>query len=76
VFLGPGLFREQRCPQSIGTLAKDSSGKMAITHCQLQPRIIFSGEKTADAAELARLHAKAHENCFIANSLRTEVSIS
>lgn len=70
-----GYVVESYSDKATGTLAKNAEGRMAITHCRLQPRIVFSGEKIADDADLARLHAKAHENCFIANSIRTEVSI-
>jgi len=70
-----GYVIERYSDAAVGTLAKNADGRMAITHCRLSPRIEFSGDKTPDAAELVRLHGKAHENCFIANSLRTEVFI-
>lgn len=49
-------------------------GRTAITRIVLRPRIAFDGE-APDEATLARLHHEAHEQCFIANSLKTEVIV-
>jgi organic hydroperoxide reductase OsmC/OhrA len=39
----------------------------------LHPRALFSGAKLPERAEVVQLHAQAHEECFIANSVTTEV---
>jgi organic hydroperoxide reductase OsmC/OhrA len=57
-----------------GTMAKDERGRMAMTRIVLRPEIEFAGEAPAGDA-LARLHHEAHERCFIANSLRTEIVV-
>jgi organic hydroperoxide reductase OsmC/OhrA len=57
-----------------GTMAKDERGRMAMTRIVLRPRIDFAGE-APDADKLQRLHHEAHEQCFIANSLRTEIVV-
>lgn len=49
-------------------------GRIAIARIVLRPRIAFDGE-APDEATLARLHHEAHEQCFIANSLKTEVIV-
>jgi organic hydroperoxide reductase OsmC/OhrA len=49
-------------------------GRTAITRIVLRPRIAFEGGPP-DEATLARLHHDAHEHCFIANSLRSEVIV-
>ena len=60
--------------QARGTMARDERGRMAMTRIVLRPEIEFAGE--APAAEgLERLHHDAHERCFIANSLRTEIVV-
>jgi organic hydroperoxide reductase OsmC/OhrA len=41
----------------------------------LRPRVVFDPAHTADAAQLAALHHKAHDHCFLANSVRTEIRI-
>ena len=59
-----------------GTLGKNANGRMAITHCVLNPKISFSIEKSPSTEELAKLHDSAHKNCFIANSLNMHVEIT
>jgi organic hydroperoxide reductase OsmC/OhrA len=56
-----------------GVMGK-SDGRTAITRIVLRPEITFEGE-TPDARTLARLHHEAHEHCFIANSLKSEIVV-
>lgn len=58
-----------------GHLEKNAQGRMAITRIELSPVVRFSGSKQPDAAALAKLHAGAHRNCFIGNTLSAEVSV-
>jgi len=41
----------------------------------LHPRIAFGGAKQPAAADLEWLHDKAHKECFIANSVTTDVKV-
>ena len=59
---------------AVGTLGRGSDGRLAITRIVLRPRIEFAGE-APDAETLAQLHHAAHERCFIANSLKTEILV-
>ena len=52
-----------------------TAGKVAITRITLRPRIMFGGERSPSSEELDALHHAAHEQCFIANSLRSEIVI-
>jgi organic hydroperoxide reductase OsmC/OhrA len=56
-----------------GLLAKDAQGRLAMTVVTLRPAVRFAGERRPDAAEIGRLHHAAHDACFIANSVRTDV---
>lgn len=49
-------------------------GRTAVTRIVLRPQIAFDGE-APDAGMLARLHHEAHERCFIANSLKSEIVV-
>ena len=60
---------------AVGHLEKNAQGKMAITRVELRPRIVFGGEKQPTDADLGALHHKAHADCFIANSVLTEVKV-
>jgi organic hydroperoxide reductase OsmC/OhrA len=58
-----------------GILEKGEDGRMAITRVTLRPHIEWGGNKGPDDAALAELHHKAHQACFIANSVTTKVKV-
>ena len=58
---------------AMGEMGKNEAGKAIVAKVTLRPRITFSGDKRPGAADLERLHHKSHEECFIANSVVTEV---
>jgi organic hydroperoxide reductase OsmC/OhrA len=57
-----------------GSLGRNGEGRMAMTRIVLRPRIEFVGD-APDAQVVADLHHQAHERCFIANSLKTEIVV-
>jgi organic hydroperoxide reductase OsmC/OhrA len=58
-----------------GVMGKNADGRIAITHVTLRPAVAFSGDRQPSPDELANLHRQAHERCFIANSVRTDIRI-
>lgn len=56
-----------------GLMDRNLDGKMAMTLVTLRPDVKFSGARLPTREELDRLHHEAHEACFIANSVKTEV---
>lgn len=56
-----------------GVLGRDAQGKLAMTQVRLRPRVVFGGTSTPSREEVEALHHRAHEACFIANSVRSEV---
>ena len=58
---------------AVGELAKNREGKFAMTVVTLKPRVTFSGEKQPTRDDIQSLHTEAHEECFIASSVKTEV---
>lgn len=58
---------------ALGVIEKNSSGKLAITRVTLEPKAVFSGSRKPGAEELKAMHHEAHEQCFIANSVKSEV---
>jgi organic hydroperoxide reductase OsmC/OhrA len=58
-----------------GVMEEIAPGKQAITTVVLHPRIEWTGE-APEKAKLDRLHHEAHEVCFIANSVKTKVTIA
>ncbi len=57
-----------------GTLDKGGDGKLVMTRVVLRPAVTFTGRQPT-AEELAHLHHRAHEECFIATSVKTEVVV-
>ena len=55
-----------------GVLAKNAEGKEAITRVTLRPVVSFRGTPPT-AEQFERLHERAHERCYVANSVRSEV---
>lgn len=60
---------------AIGLMAENSEGQIAMTKVTLRPFTSFSGDKLPTAEQIEQLHHQAHEHCFIANSVKTEVII-
>ena len=60
---------------AVGHLGKNANGKMAVIRVDLRPQITFSGAKLPEQTDLDWLHDKAHKECFIANSVNTEVHV-
>lgn len=57
-----------------GTLGRIGPGKMAMTRVVLRPKVTFAGEPPT-RAQVAQFHEAAHRDCFIANSVTTEVVV-
>lgn len=57
-----------------GTMGRIGSGRFALTRIALRPEIVFAGRQPS-AEEIDALHHEAHERCFIANSIKTEVVV-
>jgi organic hydroperoxide reductase OsmC/OhrA len=74
VAAGKGFVVDSYEDEAVGHLEKNA-GKMAVTRVELHPRIVFGGAKQPAAADLEALHDKAHKECFIANSVTTDVKV-
>jgi organic hydroperoxide reductase OsmC/OhrA len=60
---------------AVGYLEKNANGKLAVTRVTLRPRVTFSGDRQPAAADIDRMHHTAHEECFIANSVTTQITV-
>ena len=61
--------------EAVGHMEKNAEGKLAITRVTLKPKLKFSGDKQPTADELDKMHHGAHDQCFIASSVKTEVTV-
>jgi organic hydroperoxide reductase OsmC/OhrA len=58
---------------AVGVMGKNAEGKLAMLTVTLKPAITFSGERAPTREQIALMHHEAHDACFIANSVKTEV---
>jgi len=70
-----GFVVDSYVDEAEGHLGKRADGRMAMTRVILRPEVAFSGGNPPTPEELKELHHRAHEACFIANSVNTEVTI-
>jgi len=61
--------------EAIGVTTKNERGVPWGSAVTLHPKLVYGGEKTPTPAEVERLHHLSHEQCFIANSIKTEVVV-
>lgn len=61
--------------EAVGMMAKNEKGVPWISLVALKPEIVFGGDKIPSSADLERLHHLAHEQCFVANSVKTEIVV-
>ncbi len=59
---------------AIGIMEKGDNGRLAITRVNLRPKVKFSGKNMPTDTDLKRMHHEAHEQCFIANSVKAAVT--
>ncbi|MCR4266633.1 OsmC family protein [Nitratireductor sp. ZSWI3] len=59
---------------AMGVMEKNGEGRMAVTCVTLRPEIAYRGRQPT-GAESERLHRQAHEQCFIANSVTTDINV-
>jgi organic hydroperoxide reductase OsmC/OhrA len=61
---------------AVGEMTKNERGVPFISAVTLNPRIVYGGDKRPSADDLARLHHDAHEQCFIAQSVKTHITVN
>src|SRR5262249_26008500 len=62
--------------EAIGTMTKNERGVPWVSIVIRRPRITYKGPKSPSHEEESQMHHDAHEQCFIANSVKTEIQIS
>ena len=70
-----GIIVDDYHDEAIGHLAEDASGRLAMTRVILRPKVVCGGDPAPDLDAIRQLHELAHNACFIANSVKTEVVV-
>jgi len=68
-----GFMVDDYRDEALGIMDRNAAGKLAMTRVLLRPAVRFSGATRPTPEELAALHHAAHEECYIANSVTTDV---
>jgi organic hydroperoxide reductase OsmC/OhrA len=68
-----GFIVERYQDEAVGVLSKDAAGQLAMTSVVLRPRVTFAGDMTPDPGTHETMHHEAHDQCFIARSVKTDV---
>ena len=68
-----GYVVESYRDEAVGVMGKNDAGRMAMLTVTLRPEAVFGGDNAPTEHELHALHDAAHEECYIANSVKTEV---
>lgn len=68
-----GFVVDSYLDEASGVMARDGNGKMMMSVVTLNPVVAFSGELVPTEVEHEEMHHSAHEECFIANSVKTDV---
>jgi len=69
-----GFVVDSYVDNAAGVLEKNAAGKMHMSRITLRPAIAFAGAPPS-SADLDALHHAAHEECFIANSLKSDIIV-
>lgn len=69
-----GIVVDDYDDEATGWLERPGAGPVQVTRVTLRPRVVFAGAGP-DAATIASLHQQAHHGCFIANSVKTVVTV-
>ena len=64
---------ESYVDEALGIMGRNAAGKMAMTRVTLRPEVVFVGDRMPSDDEIAAMHHEAHDECFIASSVTTEV---
>jgi organic hydroperoxide reductase OsmC/OhrA len=67
------LIVDQYIDDAIGFIEAGENAKQWMSRVILRPKITFSGDRRPDREKLQKIHHLAHAECFIANSVKTEV---
>ena|SRR5437879_7237497 len=70
-----GFVVDEYTDEAVGEMSKNERGKLWVSKVILAPAIRFTGEKRPSPEQLDELHHLAHEECYIANSVKSEVAV-
>jgi len=70
-----GVTVESYDDEAVGVMTKDERGIPWVSRVTLRPTIVYGGQTSPGPAEVDQLHHRAHEQCYLANSVKTEIVV-
>jgi len=70
-----GFVAESYDDDAEGVMEKGPDGREWMARVTLKPRVVFAGDKRPRRADVETLHHQAHDACYIANSVKSEVKV-
>ena len=70
-----GFIVERYEDRAIGLMGKNAEGRTAMVKVVMKPAVTWGGDRQPDAATLEAIHHQSHLDCYIANSVNTEVTV-
>lgn len=74
-FSKAGFVVDRYVDSAVGEMSKNERGRLFVSKVTLAPAVTFSGAKRPSAEEIAEVNHRAHDHCYIANSIRGDVVI-
>ena len=71
-----GFLVESYEDDAVGAMTKNERRVSWVSAVTLHPRIVYGGDRRPSPEDEGRLHHEAHEQCFIANSVRTQITVA
>jgi organic hydroperoxide reductase OsmC/OhrA len=68
-----GFIVNEYLDKARGIMGKNSEGRVAITSVTLSPQVTFQGDNRPSPADIESMHHAAHDNCYIASSVKSEI---
>jgi organic hydroperoxide reductase OsmC/OhrA len=71
-----GFQIESYVDEAVGDMAKNDKGIPWVATVTLNPTIVYVGDKRPSHEEEAQLHHKAHEGCYVSQSVKSDVKVA
>ena len=68
-----GFCIDSYVDDAVGVMDRNALGKLAMTRVTLRPKVLFAGNRLPMKSDIESMHHEAHTECFIANSVKTDV---
>jgi organic hydroperoxide reductase OsmC/OhrA len=68
-----GFLVESYRDEAVGVMVRNAAGKLAIAEVAVRPAVVFGREQRPQSGDVEAMHRQAHEECFIARSVKTDV---